>query len=166
MAASNSILQKAQQAAREYIRTAAFVAATVDLQDETKWLLSESIQSGISQGPATESEDSEKNSTPLPSVVCKFQNAQAQASGCWRGELSIELRANAHDTEEDTFLAYWGQICDLFIDDQDAALVGLSALADFTALHFNITNQQYDIVDDSWRASLSIELRCIGKDVS
>jgi hypothetical protein len=157
MASSNSILQKVQQAARNYVRAAAF-----------DWVDSDSIQSGISRGPAGDDMDSETVSTPLPSIVCQCARASAVMfpnSGDWEAELAVHLRESAHDTTEDEHLAHFGALVDLFLDTEDA-VAALSELADFTCAALTVNDQACEFIGKSWRSTLTVNIRCHGSDTT
>ena len=154
MAGSNSILQKVQQAARDYVRAAAF-----------GWIDSDSIQSGISRGPAGDDMDADQSSTPLPSVVCQCSSADPVGTntGNWECELVIYLRESADDTTEDEHLAHAGAVFDLFLNWQDAT-TAMSLLADFTCEHLVAGRQSYEAVGRSWRSQMTVSVHCFGQD--
>lgn len=157
MASSNSILQKVQQAARNYVRNADFA-----------WIESDSIQSGISRGTAGDDLDAEQESTALPSIVCNCTSAEVVSvpnSGNWIAELTIHLRENADDTTEDDHLEHAGALNDLF-NDRSAAESGMSALADFTVLDLQVRSLNYELIGRSWRSTLTASVHCVGQDLT
>jgi hypothetical protein len=157
MASSNSILQKVQQSARNYVRAAAFA-----------WIESDSIQSGISRGTAGDDLDADQESTALPSIICNCTSAEVASvpnSGNWSAELTVHLRENADDTTEDDHLAHAGALNDLF-NDRAAAETGMNELADFTVLDLQVRSVNYELIGRSWRSSITIQVHCVGQTIT
>lgn len=159
MANSNAIQNRAQQAARDFIRAA-----------NLSWIPDGSlhIQSGMSRGAAGDDLDIEVKSTPLPSIVCGCQRvsaADATSQGNWIATITVALRCGARETTEGDFTTRLGQVVDLFMDNA-AALAGLSALDGFTAFWLNVTDHNYETIGSSWRATISMDVQCCGSNIS
>lgn len=157
MPSGNNILQKCQQAARDYI-----IAAGLD------WITSASIVSGLSRGPADEDFDVEVSSTDLPAIVCKCSNASMiheANSGNWNCSLEILVRMHAQDTTEDTALDRFSEVADLFMDSGTAE-AGLSEYDGFTAFAIRVTGQNYAISGKAWDLTLTCEVDCCGSNIS
>lgn len=155
MASSNSILQKVQQAARDFVRDAGL-----------SWVAEASIVSGITRGPAADDMDADVSSTELPAVICQCQQASAAdstPSGNWLATLAVHVRSHADETTEDQHLARTGEVFDLFMDGEDT-ITGLSALADFTAEQVEVDTQDYNASGRVWTSTLTLRVRCRGRD--
>lgn len=148
---------KCAKAARDYVRAAGL-----------SWVTEASIVAGITRGPAGDDLDADVSSTALPSITCHAQMATATDagySGNWNVQLNVHLRCNADDTTEEEFDERFAAVVDLFMDYQ-AALAGLSAYDDFTALYLNVNEQEANTSERSWRGRVALDVRCIGQDVS
>lgn len=148
---------KCAKAARDYVRAAGLT-----------WVTEASIVAGITRGPAGDDLDADVSSTELPSITCHAQIAtvtDASSYGNWNVQLSVHLRCNADDTTEDEFDERFAALVDLFMDYQSAR-TGLNAYDDFTALHLNVTEQEANTSERSWRGRVALDVRCVGQDVS
>ena len=157
MASGNNILQKTQQAARDYVIAAGFA-----------WLPSVNVQSGLSRGPADEDFDAAVQSTDLPSVVCRCSSAQMAHetnSGNWDATLDVTLRLHSQDTTEDDALARFDSVSDIFLNWRDAE-TGLSALDEYTALQVKILAQNYNISGRIWELTLTAVVTCCGSNIT
>jgi len=153
---ANSICQKLQLAARDYLRA--------EVTDGGITLLgASSILAGIETG-----------SLPLPRVVCISKRATVEDfyDGNWTADLTIRVVADAADTDETAFHLLLGDVFSRFFISPDALTVSLSnSSLEFTAFAVYPRSQEWDLLagvngnDSGWVAELVVTVKCCGSVV-
>jgi len=157
MSASNFVCQKVQLAIQAYLKTKTFAL-----------IPSTQIYSGI-QNIYAESASNDDPTRLQPSIDCVCQQAgvgdNTTMSGNWIAQAEIQVKASAHDSTQDDFLAMVGVVYDCFVTDTIANDLS-SALADFTAFMVTPKLQSWLIADGFWVAHFAFDVHCAGSDIS